>query len=415
MSSPFAWRCSCLAALVAVCSAAVFAADPRPFRLADGERLVLLGSTFIEREQAHGYVEAALVSRFHGQNMQFRNLGWSGDNVFGEARAAFGTVSDGFAHLKQHVTAIKPTVVLLNYGANESFAGQAGLEGFLSGLELLLAMLDATGARVVWLGPAPQEDLGRPLPDPAAHNRDLKLYSDAIAAVALRRGELYVNLFELLGRRLQPKSPLPLTDNGIHLTAYGYWRSAAAIEQGLGLGSRRWKIEVDTSRQNIAARGTAIRQAKFADGAISFRATDDALPLALPPADVPPAVSAALGARMLQVLGLPSGNYALQIDGRRLAVATSHGWESGVTLQAGPDFEQAEALRALIVAKNRLYFHRWRPQNETYLFGFRKHEQGQNAVEIPQFDPLVAATEAAIAKQCVPLERHYQIIRVEAK
>jgi hypothetical protein len=43
-----------------------------------------------------------------------------------------------------------------------------------------------------------------------------------------------------------------------------------------------------------------------------------------------------------------------------------------------------------------LYFHRWRPQNETYLFGFRKHEQGKNGIEIPQFDPLVEAKEKAI-------------------
>jgi hypothetical protein len=33
-----------------------------------------------------------------------------------------------------------------------------------------------------------------------------------------------------------------------------------------------------------------------------------------------------------------------------------------------------------------LFFHRWRPANWTYLFGFRKHEQGRNAVEIPRFD-----------------------------
>ncbi len=39
--------------------------------------------------------------------------------------------------------------------------------------------------------------------------------------------------------------------------------------------------------------------------------------------------------------------------------------------------------------KDQLFFHRYRPQNETYLFLFRKHEQGNNAVEIPQFDPLI--------------------------
>ena len=62
------------------------------------------------------------------------------------------------------------------------------------------------------------------------------------------------------------------------------------------------------------------------------------------------------------------------------------------------DLAQAEKLRQAIVAKNRLYFYRWRPENETYLFGFRKHEQGQNAREIPQFDPLVTAKEQEIAQ-----------------
>jgi hypothetical protein len=53
-------------------------------------------------------------------------------------------------------------------------------------------------------------------------------------------------------------------------------------------------------------------------------------------------------------------------------------------------------VRTAIVAKNELYFHRWRPQNQTYLFGFRKHEQGRNAKEIVEFDPLIATAEATI-------------------
>ena len=68
-----------------------------------------------------------------------------------------------------------------------------------------------------------------------------------------------------------------------------------------------------------------------------------------------------------------------------------------------------EKIRKITVEKNRLYFHRWRPQNETYLFGFRKHEQGQNAVEIPRFDPLVAEQDAVIAKLKVPVKHTYEI------
>jgi len=67
-----------------------------------------------------------------------------------------------------------------------------------------------------------------------------------------------------------------------------------------------------------------------------------------------------------------------------------------------------EALRKKIQEKNRQFFHRWRPQNETYLFGFRKHEQGQNAREIPQFDPIVASHEEEISKLKQPVQRTYE-------
>ena len=58
--------------------------------------------------------------------------------------------------------------------------------------------------------------------------------------------------------------------------------------------------------------------------------------------------------------------------------------------------QQMAQLRDLIAEKNRLYFHRYRPQNETYLRGFRKHEQGQNAKEIAEFDALIAQAEDRI-------------------
>lgn len=53
-----------------------------------------------------------------------------------------------------------------------------------------------------------------------------------------------------------------------------------------------------------------------------------------------------------------------------------------------------ETLRAAILRKNSLFFHRSRPANYTYIFGFRKREQGNNAVEIPKFDPLIEKAEA---------------------
>ncbi len=56
---------------------------------------------------------------------------------------------------------------------------------------------------------------------------------------------------------------------------------------------------------------------------------------------------------------------------------------------------------------------RWRPQNETYLYGFRKHEQGQNAREIPEFDPLIVQLEKKIAQLRVPVTHQYELLAIK--
>src|SRR5262245_14452950 len=52
--------------------------------LRDGDCVVLIGSTLIEREQRYGYWETALTVRHPDKNITFRNLGWSGDTVWGQ-------------------------------------------------------------------------------------------------------------------------------------------------------------------------------------------------------------------------------------------------------------------------------------------------------------------------------------------
>ena len=67
-----------------------------------------------------------------------------------------------------------------------------------------------------------------------------------------------------------------------------------------------------------------------------------------------------------------------------------------LSLHAEMDAAKHPSLRDTVIAKNHLFFQRWRPQNEIYLFGSRKHEQGRNGAEIPQFDPLIAEKEQLI-------------------
>ncbi len=357
--------------------------DLRPFELADGERVAFIGNTFVERDLEHNHLETLLTTRFKDRSIVFRNLGWSGDTVFGHARASFGSTEDGFKHLARQAGELKPTTVFLAYGMNESFEGERGLAEFSKGLERLLDVLASVRARVVVLSPIRHEDLGRPLPDPADHNRSLLLYIGALKEAASRRKHLFIDLYALLGEK-------PGTDNGIHLNAEGYRRAAREIGKVLGLEPRPWKVEVDIGRSSIEAQGTRVRDLAAATTRVSFEATDEMLP------------GLAETGRTLYVRGLSPGRYVLKIGGSVAATGGSDEWARGIDFRKGGPFDRVEELRRAIAAKNLLYFNYWRPQNETYIFGFRKKEQGHLQPETPLFLPLIADKEAVIAKLRVP-------------
>jgi hypothetical protein len=133
------------------------------------------------------------------------------------------------------------------------------------------------------------------------------------------------------------------------------------------------------------------------------------------PDESPNGVAFSWGEQVVRVHGLPEGKHVLLIDGKPAATATAKGWDAEVILDRGPEFDQTERLRKAVIEKNRLYFHRWRPQNETYLFGFRKQEQGQNAKEIPEFDPLVERKEAEITQLRKPVTRTWEFVREGGK
>ena len=61
----------------------------------------------------------------------------------------------------------------------------------------------------------------------------------------------------------------------------------------------------------------------------------------------------------------------------------------GLGYGAFPSGPLADKLREGIIEKNRLFFHRWRPANETYLFLFRKLDQFR-PFYITQLPPLFA-------------------------
>src|SRR5579863_7535447 len=111
---------------------------PKPFEFKDGDRVVWIGNTLVEREQRYGYWETALLAANKDKRITFRNLGWSGDTVYGDARAGFDNAAKGFERLVSLTMELKPTVIFVSYGTNESFEGETGRIQFEKGLEKLL-------------------------------------------------------------------------------------------------------------------------------------------------------------------------------------------------------------------------------------------------------------------------------------
>ena len=379
--------------------------DRRPFKFVDGDRVVFVGGTFIERAQDYGYIEAAITSRYPNENIIFRNLGWSGDTAYGVARSYFDAPEVGFNRLVKNLADFRPTVAVVSYGWSEAWDGEKGLKPFLDQMNRLVDVFDRDGTSVVIVTPPPHETPhgGSLEADAGAHNSNLRLYGEALRKLADERGAAFVDAYQVVGSA-ESQSVTPLTYNTIHLTDYGYYAVAPGIAAALGVGLPEWRLEVDVEKKRAAATGATVADAKFEGGGASLTLADAALPL-----PVHPGAPAGSG-RVVRVAGLGSGLFTLKIDGQSVSTATGKHWATGVAITGGPEFAQAEAMRQAIIKKDANFFYRWRPANETYIFGFRKGEQGRNAVEMPRFDPIIAGLEKQIAELKKPVAHRYEIV-----
>ncbi|MBT6461678.1 MAG: SGNH/GDSL hydrolase family protein [Opitutae bacterium] len=374
--------------------------EAHALEIQDGDKILLLGNTFIERAQKYGYLETAITAANPDKKLTFRNIGWSGDTVFGHARSYFGPPREGFGRLEKLVREEKPTLILANYGANASYRGESGLKDFLNGYRRLLDMVQKTGSRIAILTPLPQEKMPAPLPDPSAHNRDLGLYRDALVDLAKERGLPVIDLFRAMGEGRWPlaRSPANLTDNGLHMTSYGYWAAAQTVVKALGQDIRPWTATIYPDRKTSITKRAKVSHLKTGKDQVIFTLTTENLTSPPDPRHTPKSISESKKRQrpVLALRDLPEGNWRLTHGNRLIARGTSEEWAAGIALKNSPSTIQAEELRKTINRKNELFFHKHRPQNETYLFGFRKHEQGKNSVEIPKFQPLIDAQEKTI-------------------
>ncbi|QDU30823.1 Membrane bound L-sorbosone dehydrogenase [Anatilimnocola aggregata] len=209
------------------------AADAPQLKLAKGNKIVLIGNTLAERQQHFGHFETLLHSRFPELNLVVRNLGWSADELTLRPR------SKDFNDHGHKLTDHKPDVILAFFGFNESFGGEKGLEKFKGDLQNFIQETTTTkynglsAPQLVLFSPIAHENLGkRELPDGAASNRNLAMYTAAMKDVAAKAGVVFVDLFDPT-QELMGNSKIKLTINGIHVNEYGDEQVAKIMDKSL--------------------------------------------------------------------------------------------------------------------------------------------------------------------------------------
>ena len=373
-----------------------------PFELHDNDRVVFLGNSLFEQELRHGYIELALTTRWHDRNITFRNLGWTGDTVFGEARGYFTTPPDAYGHLIEQLTNAKPTIVFVAYGGIEAYEGDEGLPRFSEGLHKLLDKIEELNAEAVLLSPIPKFPTDITASFATDHNQIVEKYSQTISGIADERGVRFVDIFTPL---MEIEEGQKLTTNGIHLNESGYIHLAGIIESGLNLTPREWSVSIDLDNGQTYSKGVSIADFEHRENEIQFKAKDDWLPL--PHSER----GSEIETRSIFVSGLEEGRYTLTIDADYEKTATASEWEDGIKIHYGTSFTQAGLLQDRIVRKNNLFFNQYRPQNRTYITGFRSYEQGQNVSELHQLDELIEREEHEIFKIRQPNTNVYRLVK----
>lgn len=260
-----------------------------------GDRVAWLGGTLIERAAPSGALETEMLLHAPLSGLTFVNLGWSGDDFAGRARAVFGEATDGKSRRLNDIAVSGASVVAIAYGMSE--------------------LLDASLSEV-----------------------RLKTYESELREL--------VGAVRSQGRRSVICLPPNLSDD----------------------------IEGTAARPTIQAMCEAY--AKRRPQMMSM-------------------LQAVAAAEQLPVIELPAVRASFFESGTYLSPSSYRSWASEVAeviLPAGnvPSRSGEERLYDLASESERLFFDMHRPQNETYLLLFRKHEQGNNAVELGQFRPLLA-------------------------
>ena len=218
----------------------------------DKDHIVLIGNNLPSRMMNFGYFETELQLRYPDSTLFIRNMGDPGNTPGFRPHASrnspwafpgaekfqteYANDSGSIGHFPtedEWLSDLDADIVIAFFGYSESFQGEKGLENFKDELHAFIKHTKEqkyngeTAPQLVLVSPIAFEDLSdkMDLPDGVAENKNLKMYTEAMAEVAAKDNVPFVNVFEPT-KDWTDSEDEDITADGFQLNDYGYQKFA---------------------------------------------------------------------------------------------------------------------------------------------------------------------------------------------
>jgi azurin/glucose/arabinose dehydrogenase len=212
------------------------------------ETFLFYGNSVVERLMENGELEACLHLAKPASHVRVRSLAWTGDEVGCRLRP------EGYVeHLKGLLSQWPASTVVLGFGNNEAYGGEAGLEPYRKDWAAYLREIRRLhpGARLVVLSPLPVRSGGDL--SAAERNRTVAAYARATGEIAEAHGASFVDLWNLE----------PLAPEGTDAGKRTVGAVARAVARAL-LGAKALD-SLDETRVSEVAKAAALKAGYVAD------------------------------------------------------------------------------------------------------------------------------------------------------
>ena len=406
---------SLLIAPIVFCVSTISALAESPIK--PGDRIAIVGNTFADQLRIHGYLETLLLNHTRDNPVSIRNLGWGGDMLSARDRPT------GFPSEESTLTAHKTDVIIACFGMGESFAGEKGVDEFKGQIRAFIKSHEGkkyngtSEVRLVLVSPIACEDIGDLSPAHEKRLGELRTYTQAMRDVASDSSIPFVDLFEPSAYLMNEAVGPDLTNNGIHLNAYGYWAVGHSFFQQLTIDDRssdRWVIRIDCQAVTGSGRGVDVADLSSDQNGIRFQVTEKSAPKLRPPTRQRLPSQLAFARDTLIVENLAPGKYQLLVDDDPVASASAEDWGKGVPIDSSPAHEIAEQYRAVINNKNLQFTYSWKALNQVHIVGERRTSPSGKALpaEVVEFDKLANQRDKELRSGIKLKTRSWQLSRV---